>query len=149
MALLSGHVFLDFGTDLREYYAALRDLGCAPPSGFRKADEAYPTDGDKEQWSRLDVAWLSRYDFSNATARLIASVPGMASGRHKAAAMHKWGHMKLRAILRAEPQCSKFEGAPLVMQVLVAVKKRHFKRKLWTIMFSWYSVTGPLGQLCL
>jgi hypothetical protein len=45
---------------------------------------------------------VAAFDFSTAQVRLVASVPGPDSGRHKGADMHNWGHLKLRRVLEAE-----------------------------------------------
>ena len=45
------------------------------------------------------VAHLRRFDFSAATAQLVASVPG----RHTGPELSRWGHMRLRALLLNEP----------------------------------------------
>eukprot|EP00241_Pyramimonas_parkeae_P015472 CAMPEP_0114276152 /NCGR_PEP_ID=MMETSP0059-20121206/84_1 /TAXON_ID=36894 /ORGANISM="Pyramimonas parkeae, Strain CCMP726" /LENGTH=544 /DNA_ID=CAMNT_0001396131 /DNA_START=66 /DNA_END=1701 /DNA_ORIENTATION=- len=55
---------------------------------------------------------LRKFDFSAAQVRLVASVPGTFRGPH----MHKWGHLKLRALLQAEQFEPEFEGAPAVCQ---------------------------------
>jgi hypothetical protein len=60
----------------------------------------------------LDVAALREFDFSAAKAVLIPSVPGF----HTGAAMHRYGHMRLRAVLAREPLAPKFAQAPIVAQ---------------------------------
>lgn len=60
----------------------------------------------------LDVAALRDFDFSAAKAVLIPSVPGY----HTGAAMHRYGHMRLRAVLSREPLPAKFAQAPIVAQ---------------------------------
>eukprot|EP00897_Mesotaenium_endlicherianum_P008277 jgi/Mesen1/7478/ME000039S06689 len=90
-----------FEDDLVEYLAALEWPGC---------DVTRPSDGST---FRLNARHFRCYDFSDAAVRLVASVPGYHSG----AALHKWGHMKLRAILSQERNFSaRFVGSPLVFQ---------------------------------
>jgi tyrosyl-DNA phosphodiesterase-1 len=62
--------------------------------------------------SGLSIKQLRDYDFSTAKAILIPSVPGT----HTGAAIHKYGHMKIRQVLSREPIPSKFAQAPIVAQ---------------------------------
>ncbi|PRW59620.1 tyrosyl-DNA phosphodiesterase 1 [Chlorella sorokiniana] len=65
--------------------------------------------GDARRTLRL----IAAHDFSAARAHIVASVPGY----HTGSSMHKWGHMRLRAILNREPPFpSAFKGAPVVAQ---------------------------------
>eukprot|EP01062_Namystynia_karyoxenos_P032832 TRINITY_DN24181_c1_g1_i1.p1 TRINITY_DN24181_c1_g1~~TRINITY_DN24181_c1_g1_i1.p1 ORF type:complete len:716 (+),score=168.50 TRINITY_DN24181_c1_g1_i1:72-2150(+) len=75
-----------FGADLAEYLTAC---------GWRGA-----------------AAELAPFDFSPTDARLVGSVPG----RHRGAALSRWGHMKLRSLLAAGRFGAGFEGAPLLAQ---------------------------------
>jgi len=65
-----------------------------------------------------DVDWVDLnafklYDFSNARAALVASVPGYHSG----GTLRSWGHMRVRALLEAEPPFpAALRGADLVIQ---------------------------------
>ena len=46
------------------------------------------------------------FDFSQARGQLVASVPGVFRGRE----MHRWGHMRLRQLLRGEARlASRFD----------------------------------------
>ncbi|KAL4425897.1 hypothetical protein ABPG75_009913 [Micractinium tetrahymenae] len=63
--------------------------------------------------AREALQLVARHDFSAARGHLVASVPG----RHTGAALHAWGHMRVRAALQAEPPWPPaFAGAPLACQ---------------------------------
>eukprot|EP01083_Nonionella_stella_P060969 158984_1 len=61
---------------------------------------------------RVDFSDISKYDMSIATGQLIASVPGY----HKGAALHRWGHMRLRTELSRVEIDKKFDRSPAIMQ---------------------------------
>lgn len=90
----------DFGTDLAQYYAAIKALGEKPPGSEKQAGTFWvPNDPEQQRsWGELSLEWIGEYDYSSAGARLIASVPG----RHLGAKMRQWGHLKLREVLAAE-----------------------------------------------
>ena len=85
-----------FGSDLLEYYAALKAIGHRPPPAWKvdKGQRA-PTDAECAAWAVLPLGWLADYDYSGARARLVASVPGtsagVSAGRHAGPALHRWG----------------------------------------------------------
>ncbi len=58
------------------------------------------------------IAVCNRYDFSAASAHLIPSTPGY----HTGAAMHRQGHMAVRALLSREVLPSRFQAAPVLAQ---------------------------------
>lgn len=88
-----------FEDDLVEYLEALEWSGC---------HVTLPQIGDV----KINAAYFRRFDYSSASVRLVASVPGY----HKGAEMKKWGHMKLRTILQEQCFGNKFQGSPLVYQ---------------------------------
>eukprot|EP00908_Phaeocystis_cordata_P004818 Transcript_1522.p1 GENE.Transcript_1522~~Transcript_1522.p1 ORF type:complete len:522 (-),score=145.21 Transcript_1522:676-2241(-) len=114
-----------FGADLLEYYAAVKAIGSSPPPAFRVPTARHqparaPTVEERDAFAALPLAFLAAYDYSGARARLVASVPGtspgVAAGRHAGAALHRWGHMRLRHELRAEGLAARFEDASLLLQ---------------------------------
>ena len=60
----------------------------------------------------FDPVVLKDYDFRQATAALVASVPGY----HLGASIHQWGHMRLRGLLAKETFPSEYEKATVVCQ---------------------------------
>ncbi|KAI7729884.1 hypothetical protein M8C21_010024, partial [Ambrosia artemisiifolia] len=58
-------------------------------------------------------SFFKRFDYSKATVRLIASVPGYHSG----SSIKKWGHMKLRSVLQDCVFDKEFQNSPLIYQV--------------------------------
>lgn len=54
----------------------------------------------------FDVAALRKFNFSSARGRLVASVPGYHSGD----AINKWGHMRLRRLLRDVAVAPRFDS---------------------------------------
>ncbi|KAF1002807.1 tyrosyl-DNA phosphodiesterase 1 isoform X1 [Apium graveolens] len=60
----------------------------------------------------INASFFRRFDYSSATVRLIASVPGYHSG----SSLKKWGHMKLRTVLQESTFDQQFRKAPLVYQ---------------------------------
>jgi len=88
-----------------------RKNACSPPRSAFEDDlldylAAYRSCG-------LDVAdELRKFDFSTAKAILIPSVPGF----HRGTALHRYGHMKVRAVLSREPMEEKFASAPVIAQ---------------------------------
>lgn len=48
-------------------------------------------------------ARISQYDFTGVKGVLVGSVPGKFSGAEK----NKWGHMRLRSVLRQQVEISK------------------------------------------
>jgi tyrosyl-DNA phosphodiesterase-1 len=65
---------------------------------------------------RINAAFFRKFDFSSATVRLIASVPGYHQGHN----LSKWGHMKLRKVLQEQSFEQEFKGAPIVYQVHIS-----------------------------
>ncbi|CAN6811184.1 unnamed protein product [Brassica oleracea] len=61
---------------------------------------------------KINAAFFRKFDYSNATVRLVASVPGYHTGSN----MRKWGHMKLRTILQECVFDREFRRSPLVYQ---------------------------------
>ncbi|EOA23023.1 hypothetical protein CARUB_v10003786mg [Capsella rubella] len=61
---------------------------------------------------KINAAFFKKFDYSNATVRLIASVPGYHTGLN----LNKWGHMKLRTILQEYIFDREFRRSPLVYQ---------------------------------
>jgi hypothetical protein len=51
----------------------------------------------------LPLGWIADYDYSDARARLVASVPGtsagVSAGRHAGPALHRWGSAAAQARL--------------------------------------------------
>lgn len=60
----------------------------------------------------INSSFFKKFDYSNATVRLIASVPGYHSGPN----LKKWGHMKLRTVLQDCVFDKEFQKSPLVYQ---------------------------------
>ncbi|XP_058092682.1 tyrosyl-DNA phosphodiesterase 1 isoform X2 [Magnolia sinica] len=60
----------------------------------------------------VNASFFKKFDYSNASVRLIASVPGYHAGSN----LKKWGHMKLRTILQECVFDKEFRGSPLVYQ---------------------------------
>ncbi|KAM7255296.1 hypothetical protein ACFE04_020537 [Oxalis oulophora] len=60
----------------------------------------------------INPAFFKKFDYSNATVRLIASVPGYHTGSN----LKKWGHMKLRSVLQECVFDKEFKKSPLVYQ---------------------------------
>ncbi|KAG9140509.1 hypothetical protein Leryth_023021 [Lithospermum erythrorhizon] len=60
----------------------------------------------------INPHFFRKFDYSGATVRLIASVPGYHSGPN----LKKWGHMKLRTVLQECTFDSVFQKSPLVYQ---------------------------------
>lgn len=60
----------------------------------------------------FNSSFFKRFDYSNATVRLIASVPGYHTGSN----IKKWGHMKLRSILQECVFDKEFQNSPLIYQ---------------------------------
>ncbi|CAM6010721.1 unnamed protein product [Sphagnum balticum] len=88
-----------FENDLVEYLTALEWPGCTT---------VLPQQGEV----RINAAFFRKFDFSSATVRLIASVPGYHQGHN----LSKWGHMKLRKVLQEQSFEQEFKGAPIVYQ---------------------------------
>jgi tyrosyl-DNA phosphodiesterase-1 len=93
-----------FGSDLLEYYSALKAIGHRPPPAW-KVDKGQrpPTDAECAAWAVLPLGWIADYDYSGARARLVASVPGtsagVSAGRHAGPALHRWGSAAAQARL--------------------------------------------------
>ncbi|XP_009131446.1 tyrosyl-DNA phosphodiesterase 1 isoform X1 [Brassica rapa] len=88
-----------FEDDLVDYLAVLKwpeFTACLPGRGNVK----------------INAAFFRKFDYSSATVRLIASVPGYHTGSN----MRKWGHMKLRTILQECIFDREFRRSPLVYQ---------------------------------
>ncbi|XP_050215287.1 tyrosyl-DNA phosphodiesterase 1 isoform X1 [Mercurialis annua] len=60
----------------------------------------------------INPSFFKKFDYGNATVRLIASVPGYHSGAN----LKKWGHMKLRTILEECIFAKEFKNSPLAFQ---------------------------------
>ncbi|KAL3627567.1 tyrosyl-DNA phosphodiesterase 1 [Castilleja foliolosa] len=60
----------------------------------------------------INPSFFKKFDFSSATVRLIASVPGY----HTGSSLRKWGHMKLRTVLQECTFEKQFEKSPLIYQ---------------------------------
>src|SRR4051812_33751207 len=60
----------------------------------------------------IEVESLRKFDYAGAKAILIPSVPG----RHTGEKLHRYGHMKLRAVLSSLPLAPKFQLAPITCQ---------------------------------
>ncbi|KAG0228508.1 tyrosyl-DNA phosphodiesterase 1 [Actinomortierella wolfii] len=58
---------------------------------------------------------ISTFDFSGVKAVLVASVPGSFSGQEK----NKWGHMRLRSVLRQQVELSQdaIEKSKIIVQI--------------------------------
>lgn len=54
----------------------------------------------------FDAVALRKFDFSSARGKLVASVPGY----HRGNAIHKWGHMRLRTLLRTVAVAPRFDS---------------------------------------
>ncbi|KFK25754.1 hypothetical protein AALP_AA8G155100 [Arabis alpina] len=61
---------------------------------------------------KINAAFFKKFDYSDATVRLISSVPGYHTGSN----LTKWGHMKLRTILQECVFDREFRRSPLVYQ---------------------------------
>ncbi|KAK1260165.1 hypothetical protein QJS04_geneDACA019126 [Acorus gramineus] len=62
--------------------------------------------------SNINASFFKKFDYSSATVRLIASIPGYHTGSN----LKKWGHMKLRTVLEQNIFDKQFCGSPLVYQ---------------------------------
>lgn len=60
----------------------------------------------------INPSFFRKFDYSNATVRLITSVPGYHMGPN----LKKWGHMKLRGVLEECIFNKEFRESPLVYQ---------------------------------
>ncbi|KAD3337938.1 hypothetical protein R6Q59_027298 [Mikania micrantha] len=60
----------------------------------------------------FNSSFFKRFDYSEATVRLIASVPGYHSG----STIKKWGHMKIRSVLQDYVFDKEFRNSPLIYQ---------------------------------
>ncbi|CAN4109750.1 unnamed protein product [Withania somnifera] len=61
---------------------------------------------------KINSLFFKKFDYSSASVRLIASVPGYHSGP----SLRKWGHMKLRTILQECTFSEEFQKSPLIYQ---------------------------------
>ncbi|KAJ9520497.1 hypothetical protein QJQ45_000268 [Haematococcus lacustris] len=86
----------DFEASLTDYLAAMQ-----LPLPVRLAARLPGRDniGDVKMWRYRVAKVVAQADMSSARAFLVPSVPG----RHSGAALAKFGHMRLRALLRQEP----------------------------------------------
>ncbi|KAF3779977.1 Tyrosyl-DNA phosphodiesterase 1 [Nymphaea thermarum] len=57
----------------------------------------------------INSSFFRKFDFSSASVRLIASVPGYHSG----GSLKKWGHMKLRSVLQESLFDKEFQTSPI------------------------------------
>ncbi|KAJ7560336.1 hypothetical protein O6H91_04G125000 [Diphasiastrum complanatum] len=88
-----------FENDLVEYLQGLEWTGCmvdTPEAGKMK----------------INAQYFRKFDYANASVRLVASIPGYHQGQH----LTKWGHMKLRSILQDQVFEEQFRNSPLVYQ---------------------------------
>ncbi|KAI0529672.1 hypothetical protein KFK09_002226 [Dendrobium nobile] len=60
----------------------------------------------------INASFFKKFDYSSASVRLIASVPGYHSGPN----LKKWGHMKMRTVLEECEFDKEFSKSPLVYQ---------------------------------
>ncbi|GAV73664.1 Tyr-DNA_phospho domain-containing protein [Cephalotus follicularis] len=88
-----------FETDLIDYLSALK---------WPEFTANFPSLGN----ININSSFFKKFDYSNATVRLIASVPGYHTGSN----LKKWGHMKLRTILQECTFDKEFQNSPLVYQ---------------------------------
>ncbi|KAK4485110.1 hypothetical protein RD792_007720 [Penstemon davidsonii] len=88
-----------FETDLIDYLSALK---------WPEFNVDLPAIGS----FNINASFFKKFDYSSATVRLIASVPGYHSGT----SVRKWGHMKLRSILEECTFEKEFEKSPLIYQ---------------------------------
>ncbi|KAL2642241.1 hypothetical protein R1flu_009828 [Riccia fluitans] len=89
----------EFETELVDYLRHLHWKGCTVE---------FPGTGE----TRVDAGFFKLFDYSTATVRLVASVPGYHSGTN----LLKYGHMKLRSVLAELEFDEEFESSPLVFQ---------------------------------
>ncbi|XP_055826134.1 tyrosyl-DNA phosphodiesterase 1 [Solanum dulcamara] len=61
---------------------------------------------------KINSLFFKKFDYSSASVRLIASVPGYHSG----SSLRKWGHMKLRTVLQECTFSKEFQKSPLIYQ---------------------------------
>ncbi|TXG47099.1 hypothetical protein EZV62_026393 [Acer yangbiense] len=61
---------------------------------------------------KINPSFFKKFDYSSATVRLIASVPGYHTGPN----LKKWGHMKLRTVLQECTFDKEFQKSPLIYQ---------------------------------
>ncbi|XP_049395468.1 tyrosyl-DNA phosphodiesterase 1 [Solanum stenotomum] len=61
---------------------------------------------------KINSSFFKKFDYSSASVRLIASVPGYHSG----SSLRKWGHMKLRTVLQECTFSKEFQKSPLIYQ---------------------------------
>lgn len=61
---------------------------------------------------KINSLFFRKFDYSSASVRLIASVPGYHSGP----SLRKWGHMKLRTVLQECTFSEEFQKSPLIYQ---------------------------------
>eukprot|EP00249_Psilotum_nudum_P000761 c12868_g1_i1 orf=506-2593(-) len=88
-----------FENDLVEYFEALKWSGCT-----------FDLFGHGSL--QVNASFLRKFDYSSASVRLVASVPGYHQGHE----LKKWGHMKLRTILEEQHFDEDFTHSPLVYQ---------------------------------
>ncbi|KAF8410690.1 hypothetical protein HHK36_003223 [Tetracentron sinense] len=60
----------------------------------------------------INSSFFKKFDYSSASVRLVASVPGY----HKGPNLNKWGHMKLRTVLQEYVFEKEFKKSPLAYQ---------------------------------
>lgn len=116
----------DFETQLVRYLARTQWPGGALPDG-----------------TRVDVVSLTDFDFSAAKAALVASVPGSHSG----AELSWFGHLRVRALLKAERFDAALVGSDLVFQpAAIAGVNRPFIAQLLESFGAGADAAGtPLG----
>ncbi|KAM7506215.1 hypothetical protein LguiB_005119 [Lonicera macranthoides] len=88
-----------FESDLIDYLSALKLL---------EFNASLPGRGN----FKINASFFKKFDYSSATVRLIASVPGYHSGAN----LKKWGHMKLRSVLQECIFDKEFKKSPLIYQ---------------------------------
>ncbi|VVB14553.1 unnamed protein product [Arabis nemorensis] len=89
----------EFEGDLIDYLTVLK---------WREFTSSLPGRGNV----KINAAFFKKFDYSEATVRLISSVPGYHTGSN----LTKWGHMKLRTILQECIFDREFCRSPLVYQ---------------------------------
>lgn len=67
-------------------------------------------------WAWCFSRTLKQYDFRSARVALVPSVPGTGRNQHKGDDLHKYGHMRVRALLSKEKVLLKEGGHKVVFQ---------------------------------
>ncbi|KAI3863098.1 hypothetical protein MKW98_015556 [Papaver atlanticum] len=88
-----------FENDLVDYLSALK---------WPEIEVSLPVIGNV----KINSSFFRKFDYSSSAVRLIGSVPGYHTGSN----LKKWGHMKLRSVLRDCVFDKEFQKSPLVYQ---------------------------------